>query len=112
MDAQTVPKTIDEAELAGWHGLQITHACCRHGTTVLPWARLRSRQRYRRLDEIVARLVCEHCRTPPVAVGLWSIAPESAGGEMKSLAIAGGKDGPPGRIAGGLPKRRAAGRGL
>ena len=88
MDAAALPATIDDAELAGWHGVEIHTDCCRRGTTIVPLAMLRARQRYRRLDEIAARLVCEHCRRPPASAALWRLTPVGDGRASRSDTLA------------------------
>lgn len=61
-------ETIDDAELAGWGYLA---AACRCGTTMIPWRVLRRETRYRRLDEIAARLRCKGHGCRPSRVWLY-----------------------------------------
>lgn len=60
--------TIDDAELAGWMALSIR---CRCGSTDYPWPLLRRMTRYRRLDEIAARLKCKRRGCRPERVWLY-----------------------------------------
>lgn len=63
--------TIDDAELHGWPWLELQCDC---QTTLMPFELLRSRQRYRRLNEIVPRLRCQSCGRRPQYVGLFRMA--------------------------------------
>lgn len=63
------PRTVDEAELAGWDGLELNCGTCRFLTTI-PWHRIRRRSGYRKLDEIKERLRCQRCGTKPLHVWL------------------------------------------
>lgn len=63
----SIPRTIDDAELIGWEGLTIT---CRCHIAVMSWPLLRRVQRYRRQDEIKERLVCSKCGSAPSEVTL------------------------------------------
>jgi hypothetical protein len=62
------PRTIDDAGLLGWEGLQVE---CDHGATIIWWQMLRRMTRYRRLDEIAERLVRRECRCKPRRVLLY-----------------------------------------
>ena len=64
-----LPRTIDEAELAGWEGFEIACAACRY-SYIVPWHRIRRRTGHRKLSAIKQRLVCEKCRIPPERVVL------------------------------------------
>ena len=63
------PRTVDEAELAGWDGLEAHCPVCRL-ISVLPWSLIRRRSGRRKLSEIKERLVCQCCRKRPEAVWL------------------------------------------
>ena len=60
---------MDDAELQGWLGLSVRCSGCGY-ITWLFWDLLRRRTPWRRLDDIVPRLTCERCKTPPVSVAL------------------------------------------
>ena len=72
MIAGDKPRTVDEAELAGWLGLQIDCDACRIITQVA-WPMIRRRSGYRVLREIKERLVCRKCRHKPQTVELYRI---------------------------------------
>jgi hypothetical protein len=63
------PRTVDEAELAGWDGLETDCGTCRI-LGVLPWSVIRRRSGHRKLSTIKERLVCQHCRKRPENVWL------------------------------------------
>ncbi len=64
----SIPETIDDAELLGWHGLHVT---CRCHISVMSWPLLRRSVRYQRLVEIKERLVCSKCGSKPTGVALY-----------------------------------------
>jgi hypothetical protein len=63
------PRTVDEAELAGWDGLETDCGTCSI-LSVLPWSVIRRRSGHRKLDAIKERLVCQRCRKRPSGVWL------------------------------------------
>jgi hypothetical protein len=63
------PRTIDEAELAGWDGLETDCVTCRI-LSVLSWSVIRRRSGHRKLSAIKGRLVCQRCRKRPTSVWL------------------------------------------
>lgn len=73
-----LPRTIDEAELAGWQGLDLVCTACR-STVVIPWPLLKRRTKRRDLSEIKARLTCERCGAPPAKVSLTRSEPQGHG---------------------------------
>ncbi len=77
-----LPRTVDEAELAGWEGLEVACAACRC-TYIVPWHRIRRRTGHRKLLEIKQRLVCEKCRIPPERVSLTRTTYPVASGSPK-----------------------------
>ena len=81
MDA---PRTIDDAELHGWQGLE---ACCPAcgGTTMILWARLRRTTTRRCLADIAPRLRCERCGTLPERVSLSALMTWSGTGAPASV---------------------------
>jgi len=64
-----LPRTVDEAELAGWTDLELNCEGCRM-LTYISWPRLRRRTGYRKLVDIKPRLVCSHCGKRPAQVWL------------------------------------------
>lgn len=79
-----VVATIDDAELAGWTCLAIQ---CRCGTVYSPWRLLRRKTKYRRLDEIAARLKCERCGRRPERVWLYWRGGRDATEEMEKTIL-------------------------
>jgi hypothetical protein len=69
MIVRETPRTVDEAELAGWGGLETHCGVCRM-ITVVSWPRIRRRSGHRKLAEIKLRLRCSKCRTAPETVAL------------------------------------------
>jgi hypothetical protein len=63
------PRTIDEAELAGWDSLETDCGTCRI-LAVDPWAVIRRRSGHRKLSAIKERLVCHRYRKRPSKVWL------------------------------------------
>ena len=63
------PRTVDEAEVAGWDGLETDCATCRI-LSVLPWSVMRRRSGHQKLVDIKERLVCQQCRKRPATVWL------------------------------------------
>jgi hypothetical protein len=63
------PRTIDEAELAGWTELELGCPGCRI-LTYISWPRIRRTSGYRLLADIKARLVCQRCGKKPDRVVL------------------------------------------
>jgi hypothetical protein len=61
------PRTVDEAELLGWTGLELHCNGCRI-LTYIDWPRIRRRSGYRKLTEIRDRLVCSKCGQKPARV--------------------------------------------
>lgn len=59
--------TIDDAEAAGWQGLQVR---CKHETAILPWAKIRASTRRVELAEIAPRLRPQACGCRMVEVRL------------------------------------------
>ncbi|MCP4381796.1 MAG: hypothetical protein GY798_10365 [Hyphomicrobiales bacterium] len=57
----SIPETIDDAELLGWEGLHVTCDC---HISVMSWPLLRRVQGYQRLDDIKQRLRCKTCGAP------------------------------------------------
>lgn len=83
-DSTFPASTIDEAELAGWDYLA---ASCRCGTTMIPWRLLRRETRYRRLDEIAARLKCKQRGCAPTRVWLYWRGGRDANQEMEKTIL-------------------------
>ena len=77
-----LPRTVDEAELAGWEGLEIHCAACR-AVYIVGWHHIRRRSGYRKLTEIKQRLRCRRCRIPPERVFLVRTAVGKPGGTPK-----------------------------
>jgi hypothetical protein len=72
------PRNVNEAELAGWGGLETDCGTCRT-LTIIPWARIRKRSGHRKLSDIVERLRCASCGTRPRAVSLHRVVPQERG---------------------------------
>lgn len=70
MDATPPPRTIDDAEQAGWLGLELKQECCRRSTIVLPLPWLKARTKRQEIAEVARHLKCEHCGARPTSVGL------------------------------------------
>jgi hypothetical protein len=81
-----LPRTVDEAELAGWDGLEIQCAACR-SLYILGWHHIRRRSGYRKLGEIKQRLRCRRCRVPPEKVALVRTVILRPGGTPKSETV-------------------------
>lgn len=72
MSATGIPVTIDDAELAGWTALGVRCSC---HLALVSWPNMRRSTHYRRLDEILPRLRCAKCGTPPIEATLCEYQP-------------------------------------
>ena len=87
MPASDMPRTVDEAELAGGDGLAVSCNACR-ATYIVHWHLIRRRSGYRKLKEIKQRLVCRKCRITPARVALHRVSYPVEGGSPQSEELA------------------------
>src|SRR3954454_19752785 len=69
------PRTIDEAEAAGWEKLEVRFACCSQGKVQMGRPLLRRRTRRTSLAKIAARAVCGKCGAKAADVLLHRLVP-------------------------------------
>lgn len=87
MQPGDTPRTIDDAELAGWAELELSCDGCRQ-LSYLPFDHLRKRTRHRVLADIRARLVCRRCGRKPARIWLHrTVSTHFGGPESRTLEI-------------------------